>query len=225
MIRIKICGITTLADGLSAIEAGADMLGFNFYLPSSRYIEPQACARIIADLHGRQTRVTTVGVFVNTPAQVIATILAECDLDLAQLHGDEPASDLVALGDRAFKAIRPPNLNAARVALARYPHRSAAPALLVDAASGRSYGGTGQTGDWALAATLATEYPLLLAGGLDPENVATAVTQVQPWGVDVASGVESTPGRKDPAKMMAFVQAARRALDDVQSRSAAGREK
>jgi phosphoribosylanthranilate isomerase len=209
-VKIKICGITCLDDALAAVEAGADMLGFNFYRPSPRYIEPLACARLIAGLRDRGAAVTTVGVFVNAPPQMVVSILRDCGLNLAQLHGDEPPEDLTALGERAFKAIRPATLASARAALDRYPRRTTPPALLVDASTCVSpYGGTGQVGDWSLARDLAAAYPLLLAGGLRAENVAAAVALVRPWGVDVASGVESGPGRKDPARMAAFVQAAR----------------
>jgi indole-3-glycerol phosphate synthase/phosphoribosylanthranilate isomerase len=214
LTKVKICGITTLNDALAAVEAGADLLGFNFYPPSPRFITTSACARLCAALRARAIPVTTVGVFVNTPPADIQAILDECGLDLAQLHGDEPPEDLAALGGRAFKAIRPASLPEARAAVGRYGLRKAPPALLVDTAAAGAYGGTGQAGDWAMARPLAAEHPLLLAGGLRPENVAAAVAQVRPWGVDVASGVEVEPGRKDPAKMRAFVRAVR----DVEKR-------
>lgn len=218
-MKIKICGITTLEDALAAIAAGADMLGFNFYPPSPRYIEPAACAQLITDLRRAGAHATHVGVFVNMAPEQISTILDACGLDLAQLSGDEPAEQLVALHGRAFKAIRPHTLAEAHAAAARYTDRRnferlhtprLSPALLLDASAGPGqFGGTGQTADWALAQPLAAVYPLLLAGGLKPVNVAAAVAAVRPWGVDVASGVESTPGKKDAAKMRAFVQAAR----------------
>jgi phosphoribosylanthranilate isomerase len=206
--RIKICGITTLDDALAAVEAGVDMLGFNFYEPSPRYVRPPDCARMVAALQDRGAFVTTVGVFVNTPPEQVAAILDDCGLDLAQLSGDEPPEFLDMLG-RAFKSIHPPTLDTAQSDARRYARRAAPPALLVDAYHPSKYGGTGQTGDWTLARTLAAEYPLLLAGGLRPENVARAIAQVQPWGVDVASGVEASPGKKDAGKMAAFVQEVR----------------
>ena len=206
---VKICGITTLDDGLAAVEAGADMLGFNFYPPSPRYVEREACAAMITGLRARGVQATMVGVFVNQPAAEVAAILDECGLDLAQLSGDEPPEDLALLGERAFKALRPRDVVAAASLAAIYPRRAASPALLVDASAGAGrFGGAGQTGDWAAARALAAQRPILLAGGLRPENIAAAVAAVQPWGVDVASGVESSPGRKDPAKMQAFVRAA-----------------
>jgi phosphoribosylanthranilate isomerase len=206
---VKICGITTLADGLAAIEAGADMLGFNFYPPSPRYVEPAACADLVAALREHGARATMVGVLVNRPPADVAAILDACGLDLAQLSGDEPAGDLAVLGERAFKAIRPRDAAEAAALAALYPRRAAPPGLLVDASAGPGqFGGTGRTGDWDAARALSAAQPILLAGGLRPENVAAAVAAVHPWGVDVASGVESAPGRKDPAKMQAFVRGA-----------------
>jgi phosphoribosylanthranilate isomerase len=204
--QIKICGITCLEDGLAAVEAGANLLGFNFYSPSPRFITPQDCARLVARLPGE---VVKVGVFVNASPAEVAAVLEDCGLDLAQLSGDEPPSDLEAIGVRAFKALRPADERAVEQALACYPPRPVPPAWLIDAFQPGRYGGTGQTADWSLAAGLAQRAPILLAGGLNPENAAQAVARVQPWGVDVASGVESAPGRKDPGKMAAFVAAAR----------------
>jgi indole-3-glycerol phosphate synthase/phosphoribosylanthranilate isomerase len=207
--RVKICGITTRQDALAAVDAGADMLGFNFYPQSKRYVPPEQCVRIVSFLAQYTARVQLVGVFVNTPRAEIEAIADDCHLDLVQLSGDEPPELLQALGPRAFKSIRPTSPEEARTDAARFA-RSASPALLVDAYHPSEYGGTGHTGDWELAQKLATQYPILLAGGLTPNNVAAAVAQVHPWGVDVASGVESRPGKKDAAKMTAFVQAARK---------------
>ncbi len=208
---VKICGITTLEDALAALDAGAAMLGFNFYPPSPRYIEPAACARLVEALRRRSAAAVLVGVFVNTPPATVAAVLAQCGLDLAQLSGDEPAEDLAYLGERAFKAIRPADPTDATALADRYlgrgPRRTA-PLLLVDAAAGAGrFGGTGRPADWAAAAALARRGPILLAGGLRPDNVAAAIAAVRPWGVDVASGVEAEPGRKDRAKMHAFVRA------------------
>lgn len=208
MIHVKICGIRTLDDALAAAAAGADMLGFNFYPASPRYVEPARCAHLVAELRELATGVTLVGVFVNADPAEVRRILALCGLDQAQLSGDEPPEHIAALGGRAFKAIRPAKLAAARLAAARYNRRTP-PALLIDAAAGGAFGGSGQPADWTIAAALAARMPVLLAGGLKPENVAAAVTAVQPWGVDVASGVEWAPGCKDAARMAAFVRAAR----------------
>jgi phosphoribosylanthranilate isomerase len=208
-MKTKICGITHLDDALAALDAGADMLGFNFYPPSPRYIERTTCIRLVEAIRSRGLAATLVGVFVNTPPAEVNRILDECGLDLAQLSGDEPPADLARLGERGFKAIRPRDVAEARILAVPYAHRSAPPGLLVDASVGAGqFGGTGRPGDWAAARVLAAQHPILLAGGLKPENVAAAVAAVQPWGVDVASGVESSPGRKDEAKMKAFVRAA-----------------
>jgi indole-3-glycerol phosphate synthase/phosphoribosylanthranilate isomerase len=209
--RVKICGITTRQDAIDAIDAGADMLGFNFYPESKRYIPPDKCARIVSFLAQYTARVQMVGVFVNAGPAEIEAITHDCHLDLVQLSGDESPEAMRALGESAFKGIRPTSPEEAQADAARFV-RPSSPALLVDAYRPGEYGGTGHTGDWALAQKLAAQYPILLAGGLNPDNVAAAVAQVRPWGVDVASGVESSPGKKDAAKINAFVQAAREGL-------------
>lgn len=205
---VKICGIKTLEVAINAVETGADMLGFNFYLPSPRYIQPDMCAEIISRLKTQGTSFTAVGVFVNETPQQIQEIMETCQLDLAQLAGDETPQDLAALDGKAFKAVRPCAIQEAEEQI-QLLARPTAPALLVDAHVKGAYGGTGETGDWALARYMAGQAPILLAGGLNPENVAAAVRKVNPWGVDVASGVESSPGVKDPLKISAFICAAR----------------
>jgi phosphoribosylanthranilate isomerase len=211
-MKVKICGITSLEDALTAVEAGADMLGFNFYPQSPRYIQPDACAELVTSLMARGCcRAQLVGVFVNSRLIEIEGILNQCGLDLAQLSGDEPPELLQVLRDRAFKALRPVDAAALDAALEGLPPRYQPPALLIDAYHPDAFGGTGQKADWSLASALASLKPILLAGGLTPENVTEAVKQVQPWGVDVASGVESAPGKKDPAKVLAFIQAAKKA--------------
>ncbi len=203
MTKIKICGIKTLPDALAAIEAGADYLGFNFYPKSVRFIEKSACAEITSVLKREHPQIKLVGVFVNSPVEEIKDILQTCQLDLAQLHGDETPETFAQLALQAFRAFRGiPESNAGY-------ERNKVPTMLIDAAVKGVYGGSGVTADWTAAAELAKKYPLLLAGGLTPENVADAVRQVQPWGVDVASGVESAPGEKDAEKMVQFVKAVR----------------
>ena len=209
-MKIKICGLTNLTDSLAAVDAGADLLGFNFYPSSPRYITPDDCARIVRELRAQGKRVITVGVFVNAQAVDMLKIMETCRLDLAQLSGDEPPAVLAATGPRAFKALHPENSAALQESLANYSPRSAPPAWLVDAHRPGQYGGTGQIAEWNLARSLARKAPILLAGGLTPANVAQAVRQVQPWGVDVASGVELSPGYKDDTKMRAFVDAVRK---------------
>ena len=209
-MKVKICGLTRLDDALVAAEAGADMLGFNFYPQSPRYIPPTACARLMEGLQNRGISIVGVGVFVNTSPTIVASILQDCGLQMAQLHGDEPPADLRSLGGHAFKAIRPRTLKGAREAMSKYTSPStAAPALLLDAHQEGCFGGTGHQADWGLAAELAKEVPLLLAGGLTPETVTEALTLVLPWGVDVASGIESAPGCKDHRRMISFIRAVR----------------
>lgn len=203
MTKIKICGIKTVDDALAAMDAGADMLGFNFYPKSPRYIGVGQCRDVMAVMR-KYGQITYVGVFVNASVAEIRATMETAALTLAQLHGDETSEMMRSLDGRAFKAFRgvPDRLNGFA--------REEAPALLVDASVKGAYGGTGMTADWKSTAELAKHLPLLLAGGLTPENVAHAVRQVRPWGVDVASGVESSPGVKDAAKMKAFVQAVKR---------------
>lgn len=201
-MKIKICGITNLEDAVAAIEAGADLLGFNFYRQSVRYVEPETARSIVEKIRSGVRRPQLIGVFVNSPLHEIRSIWRAVDLDLIQLHGDEPIEMLKQVN--GFKAIRPQSPAEAEKQAKTYAVENE-PALLIDAYRKGEYGGTGQVGDWSLAARIARRYPILLAGGLTPENVADAIRQVQPWGVDVASGVERAPGRKDAAKMQAFV--------------------
>ena len=211
MTKIKICGIKALPDALAAAEAGADMLGFNFYSKSVRWIDIQTCSQITTVLRREHPSIQLVGVFVNASAGEIQRTLETCCLDLAQLSGDESPELCAALGGRDYKAFHGvPDPGAQPYA------RGGAPALLVDGAAGGAYGGTGLAADWSAAAQLARLYPLLLAGGLRPDNVAEAVVRVKPWGVDVASGVESRAGEKDARKISAFVQSVR--LAELESR-------
>lgn len=202
MTKIKICGIKTVSDALAAMDAGANLMGFNFYSKSPRSIDVGTCRDIMSVMR-KYGHITYVGVFVNASVAEIRGTIETCGLSLAQLHGDETSEIVQSLHGKAFKAFRgsPQNINGFA--------RNDAPALLVDAAVKGAYGGTGLTADWSAAAELAKQYPLLLAGGLTPENVADAVQQVKPWGVDVASGVEASIGRKDANKMRVFVQAVR----------------
>jgi phosphoribosylanthranilate isomerase len=208
MTKIKICGIKTVSDALAAKDAGADLLGFNFYPKSPRAIDVGLCRDIMSVMR-KFGHITYVGVFVNASVAEIRGTIETCGLSLAQLHGDETSEIVQSLKGKAFKAFRgvPQTINGFA--------RATAPALLVDAAVKGAYGGTGITADWESAASLAKRYPILLAGGLTPENVTDAVKQVQPWGVDVASGVEASAGQKDPSKMRAFVEIVRRATTPV----------
>ena len=233
--RVKICGITNLADARVAVKAGADLLGFILYPKSPRYVEPEKIKKIIkaitAEIENSRLEIGAVagespppnlqssilnfprfvGVFVNEPIAHVAAILEETELDYAQLHGNETPEMVAALAGRAFKALRPAGGDSAASMAARYaglgPKDDQAPRWLVDAYDPHEYGGTGKRADWHVAADLARRYPgLLLAGGLTPGNVAVAIRTVHPWGVDVSSGVELSPGRKDHEKVRAFVQ-------------------
>jgi phosphoribosylanthranilate isomerase len=206
---VKICGLTNLEDARQAVEFGADMLGFNFYHASPRCLDIPTCRTIVSRLRQLEAQVVLVGVFVNAGLREITHILDECSLDLAQLCGDEPPETLAALTSSAFKAIQPRDSAALESAVQRYLVHTPPPAYLIDAYQPGQFGGGGQPGDWRLAASLASRQPILLAGGLSPANVLFAIQQVHPWGVDVASGVESAPGRKDPNKMAEFIQAAK----------------
>jgi phosphoribosylanthranilate isomerase len=203
MVKVKICGITNAADAGHAAACGADALGFVFYAGSPRCVTPEQVREIVA---GLPPFVTRVGLFVNEESQRIREIVAACGLDAVQLHGDEPPPDCVLPPLRVIKGVRP-RTEADLAPLAAYP----VTALLVDAAVPGQFGGTGQRADWALAARLSARQRVILAGGLTPANVAAAVRQVRPYGVDVASGVEAAPGRKDPERVAQFIRAAREA--------------
>ena len=208
MTKIKICGIKTVNDALAAIDAGADLLGFNFYSKSPRYVEVGMCRNIMSVV--RQIgRVTCVGVFVNASVAEVRATMETLGLSLAQLHGDETPEMLSELDGKAFKAFRGAADLVTDIETDKRMIADGALAFLIDASVKGVYGGSGVTADWKGAAELAKKYPLLLAGGLTPENVAEAVRRVKPWGVDVASGVESAPGEKDASKMKAFVRAVR----------------
>lgn len=209
MTNIKICGLTNLTDALVATEAGADLLGFIFFPKSPRNVTPDTVATIIPAVREVNPIVKTVGVFVNERADRIATIVDQTGLDFIQLHGDETVDWFTSLNGRCYKALRPADAQAAATQAATYAPLSTidGPHWMLDAYDPHAYGGTGKRADWQTAAQLAQQYPgLLLAGGLTPENVAQAIGVVQPWGVDVASGVEAEPGRKDHAKVRDFVQ-------------------
>lgn len=211
---VKICGLTNGADAQVAWEAGADLLGFIFYAKSPRYVAPATVAAIVRELRAadRAQPVACVGVFVNHSLAEVEAIVAQVGLDFIQLHGNEALTQLQALHGRAYKALRPADAPSAQSQAAHFaPHGPATgPRWMLDAYDPQAYGGTGKRADWELAAQLATQYPgLLLAGGLSPDNVAAAIHAVNPWGVDVASGVEASPGQKDHAKVRAFVAAVR----------------
>ena len=206
MVRVKICGITNVEDALLACELGADAIGLNFYSESPRCISPFMASKIIRNL---TPFVAPVGIFVNWDASPITTLAKALGLSAVQLHGDE-APKLV--GEIAKKV---PVIKALHVAKGSVPppfaKYRAATAFLLDAPHSGQYGGTGKTADWGAAHIGAKSHRILLAGGLTPENVAEAILAVRPYAVDVTSGVESKPGKKDPAKLRAFFEAVARA--------------
>jgi phosphoribosylanthranilate isomerase len=204
-VKVKICGITNAEDASAAVEAGADALGFIFYEQSPRYVVPAVASRIIAEL---PPLVLPVGVFVNEGMATVRSIMDTCGLAMAQLHGDESASYCRELSRPAMKALRLKD-RGSLLALAEYQGRGGVRGFVLDSFSEIAYGGTGQVTDWTLAAEVAKSTPILLAGGLTPDNVAQAVRTVRPYGVDVSSGVESAPGKKEHAKLRAFVEAVR----------------
>jgi len=196
---IKVCGLTQVDEALACVELGVQWLGFNCYQGSKRYLPPEAIAAIVGKL---PPAVQTVGVFVNASAKEIEETLQQTGLHIAQLHGDESPGFSHALQVPWFRAFRVAD------DLAEEEIRSYGQELfLLDAAQTGQYGGTGHAFDWKVATRLRDHGKLLLAGGLRPDNVEEAVLQVRPFGVDVASGVESAPGRKDPQKVANFVTA------------------
>ncbi len=206
-VLVKICGITRLEDALAAARLGADQVGFNFWSRSRRYIAPEAAAAIVAAL---PPAVLPVGVLVDpTPAE-LDRVIRISGVRTIQLHGDEPPALCAAAPVPVVKGIRVRDAHSL-AALAAYE----VSAFLLDSAT-PGYGGSGTSFDWALAAEAAAEVPIWLAGGLTPDNVAEAVRRVRPRGVDVASGVESSPGRKDAGLVRAFVGAAREAFEKKQ---------
>ena len=220
MTKVKICGITNLEDALAATEAGADYLGFVLSATSKRIVKPDRVREIATRIKLLEKRPLLIGVFVNEDAPAITRMLRYCKLDLAQLHGEEPASMLVtaesALYGRAFKAIRPRSLNQARAQARRYlsgaPKYGSYPSLLLDAYTPSMRGGTGHLADWDLATSLARDVPqMMLAGGLTPANVAEAIKKVRPFAVDVSSGTEVRPGCKNHQSMRDFIRAVERA--------------
>jgi phosphoribosylanthranilate isomerase len=201
MVRVKICGITSLEDALTAVEAGADALGFVFHDESPRHVTPDEVAGIIA---GLPPFVQTVGLFVNRPIEYVNETAARCRLDLVQLHGDEPPEFCDAVERRVIKAFRVKDITS----LDPIRHYRVA-AHLLDAYSPMAYGGTGLTFNWDIAASAKEFGPLILAGGLTPDNVREAMEAVKPYAVDVSGGVESAPGRKDAAKVREFIRRAK----------------
>ena len=201
-VKVKICGITSMADGLAAAEAGADLIGLMFYDKSPRHISVATAIKISQAL---PPFVMRVGVFVNPEPELVFRAIGDCGLNMLQFHGEETPEFCGQFGVMSMKAFRVRDA-ASLEALPNYP----TDAYLLDAFAPDARGGTGEKFNWDLAIEAKKlGRPIFLAGGLTPGNVAVAVKQVQPVGVDVSSGVESAPGKKDPTKVRAFIEAVR----------------
>ncbi len=201
-VKVKICGNTNLADAQAAVEAGADMLGFIYCARSPRNVAVEQVAEIVRTL---PPYIVKVGVFVNPTEEAVIRALGECGLNMLQFHGDESPEFCTQFGVMSVKAFRVRDAESLRP-LPDFP----TDAWLLDTYSAEQAGGTGKTFNWDLALEAGKlGKPIFLAGGLTPDNVADAVRRVRPFAVDVSSGVESSPGKKDHARVRAFIKAAR----------------
>lgn len=204
-MRVKICGITNLEDALAAVDSGADALGFVFFPASPRHISPDEATAIIRRL---PPFVQTVGLFVNDDLETVNATADRCGLDMVQLHGDEPPDFCGGVRRRVIKAFRVQDASTLDT-IGTYR----VSACLLDAWSPLARGGTGETFNWDIAAQAVRDgRRIILAGGLTPDNVADAVRQVRPYAVDVSSGVEAAPGKKDPMAVRMFITSARQTL-------------
>lgn len=200
---IKICGLTTQEEAQTCVALGADWLGFNCYPPSKRYLAPDKIQAIVAKM---PASVQTVGVFVNESAETVNQIVADTGLTWVQLHGDESPHYAATLKTNYFRAFRvSPQFQLPTIEAYRAPY------FLLDSYHPQLYGGTGDSFNWEIALQAKQFGQLILAGGLTPENVAEAIQKVQPFGVDVCSGVEASPGVKDLRQLERFITAVRRA--------------
>ena len=201
-IKIKVCGTTNLRDALFAVDSGADAIGFIFYKKSPRYILQKDAKDIVAKL---PPFVETVGVFVNETSDRVNRIAEQCKLTAIQLHGDESSAFCRRIKRRVIKAFRVKDTNSFK-GMADYDVSG----FLLDSYNEESKGGTGKTFDWNLALRAKKQGPIILAGGLNPYNVYTAIHRVKPYGVDVCSGVEKSPGIKDSVKIDEFIKSVRK---------------
>jgi len=204
MVKVKICGITNWADARKSAEEGADFLGFNFYRKSPRYISPAAAARIISRL---PKRIESVGVFVNEPEENILAIARIAGLHQIQLHGDE-SPQMVAGLQRELPVIKAIRVRSKRPS-SQIADFAKADAFLLDGFDAKLRGGSGKTFDWRLMRRPSVKKKLFLAGGLTPENIQEAIHIAKPYAVDVCSGIEARPGKKDPRRIAAFMRAVR----------------
>jgi phosphoribosylanthranilate isomerase len=213
--KVKICGITETAHAIAAAEAGADFIGL-VLAPSKRLVNVEQAKEIITAIKGRKPQV--VGVFVNMPASEVNRIAEHCGLDWVQLSGDEPWEYLRDIERPIIKAIRLPSGAHPEEILAELNRGCQVLGedfiCLLDSQVEGSYGGTGQTFNWGLARQVSGSFPVIIAGGLSPDNVGEAIRLARPWGVDVSSGVESG-GVKDVAKIEAFIEEVRKANEDI----------
>jgi phosphoribosylanthranilate isomerase len=200
-VKVKVCGTTRLKDALLAVKCGADAIGFIFYKKSPRCVSAKTAKEICSKL---PPFVHRVGVFVNETAEKINRTADRCGLDAVQLHGDESPAFCKKIKCRVIKAVRVKD-SASLKEMSRY----AVDAFLLDTYKEDQWGGTGKVFDWKLAARTRKYGPVIIAGGLNPRNVKAAIQKVRPYGVDVSSGVEQSPGKKDPKKVKAFLKAVR----------------
>jgi phosphoribosylanthranilate isomerase len=205
-VDIKVCGLTTVEDARIAMDCGADFLGFVLHPASPRFVTAAALSRILDKLPGSPRG---IAVFVDEKRKRVEKIASDLGLYAVQLHGDEDAREYADMSVPVWRAVR-----MYRGAIQPEPASWLATRYVVDAAVSGRYGGTGVRVDWCLAARFAVKFPVMLAGGLTPANVLRAIQVVKPLGVDVASGVEVSPGRKDPARVERFIRAVRRKTDD-----------
>jgi len=210
-VKVKICGITNWVDARRAVAEGAELLGFNFYARSPRYVDPAKAKRIVRRLP-KETLV--VGVFVNESEHKMLEIARAVGLDALQLHGDETPA-MVARLKRSFPVIKAIRVKTASV-VGQMGKFKQATALLLDGFDARRRGGTGNTFDWEVARRAKKHGRIFLAGGLTPENVGVAIRTARPYAVDICSGVEARPGKKDPARMKHLMRAARDAQRNAQ---------
>ncbi len=206
MVKIKVCGITRPEDAFCAAEAGVDALGFVFYTQSPRFIRPEQAHKIIAKL---PPFITPVGVFVNEEVDVIERIIKETGIQAVQLHGDESPALCTQVPSKVIKAFRIQGHSIPEALISQYK----VDAILLDAYCPHRPGGTGMTFHWQSAAEIKRYGPVILAGGLTPENVAAAISCVAPYAVDVSSGVETAPGKKDPRRIREFVEKVRQSTE------------
>jgi len=214
MTRIKICGIRRTEDALLAVELGANALGFVFWPSSPRVIEPDRALPIVNEL---PPFVTTVGVFVNERWDTVVSIARRLGLGAVQLHGDEPPDSYARSEYRVIKALSVSSSDESLAQRAAVVPASAT--VLLDAHDPIKRGGTGQTIDWRQAVAISKVRPVILSGGLSPDNVASAIEAVHPYAIDVSSGVEASPGVKDAAKLRALFAAVASADADREHRT------